>query len=130
MFTFIMALFLVLHGLVHLLYFGQSRRLFALQPGMVWPDNSWIATSVAGDPATRKVAGLLCVLAAAGFVIGGIGMITAAVWWRPLVMSMTIFSSLIYLIFWDGTKQRLDNQGGIGILINIAIGIALLIDRI
>jgi len=33
------ALFLILHGLVHLLYLGQSRCLFELQPDMEWPDD-------------------------------------------------------------------------------------------
>jgi hypothetical protein len=28
----IFGVFIVLHGLIHLLYFGQSRRLFELQP--------------------------------------------------------------------------------------------------
>ncbi len=32
----------LLHGLVHLLYFGQSLRFFELQPDMIWPDNSWL----------------------------------------------------------------------------------------
>ena len=40
MLRFILSVFIVLHGLVHLLYFGQSRRLFELQPGMAWPE-SW-----------------------------------------------------------------------------------------
>jgi hypothetical protein len=35
MLRFIIGVFIVLHGLVHLLYFGHSRRLFELQPGML-----------------------------------------------------------------------------------------------
>jgi hypothetical protein len=31
----IFGVFIVLHGLVHLLYFGQSARYFELQPEMV-----------------------------------------------------------------------------------------------
>jgi len=37
----IIGVFIVLHGLVHLLYFGQSWRFFELQPEMVWPEDSW-----------------------------------------------------------------------------------------
>ena len=36
--TVIFGVFLMLHGLVHLLYLGQSQRFFELQPGMTWPD--------------------------------------------------------------------------------------------
>jgi len=37
----IVGIFLILHGLVHFLYAGQSIRLFELQAGMIWPDASW-----------------------------------------------------------------------------------------
>jgi hypothetical protein len=32
-----MGIFFLLHGLVHLLYAGQSLRFFELRPGMTWP---------------------------------------------------------------------------------------------
>ncbi len=32
----LIGLFLALHGVVHLLYFGQSAQLLELQAGMVW----------------------------------------------------------------------------------------------
>ncbi len=41
-------IFIVLHGLVHLLYFGQSARYFELQPGMVWPNGSWVVSKLLG----------------------------------------------------------------------------------
>ena len=69
----ISGVFFLLHGLVHLLYFGQSARLFELQPGMVWPDGSWTFRRHFGDEATRVLASTLCILAAIGFVVGGIG---------------------------------------------------------
>ena len=64
---------LVLHGLVHMPYFGQGARLFELQPGMLWPDGSWIFSKLLGDNGTRTLASLFCILAAAGFVIGSAG---------------------------------------------------------
>jgi hypothetical protein len=50
-------------------------------------------------------------------------------WWRPVVVSVAVFSSIIYILFWDGSLQSLDNKGGVGILINIAILVALLVLR-
>lgn len=41
MLRIIVGVFIVLHGLVRLLYFGQSQRFFKLKPGLVWPDGSW-----------------------------------------------------------------------------------------
>jgi hypothetical protein len=55
--------FLALHGLVHWLYFGQSRRFFELQPGMLWPDGAWSISRLLGNEATRWLAGAACVLA-------------------------------------------------------------------
>lgn len=45
---FVLSGFLVLHGLVHLLYFGHSRRLFGLRPGRAkeLPDQGAIAVLI------------------------------------------------------------------------------------
>lgn len=79
--TIITGIFLVLHGLVHLLYFGQSRRLFELRPKMVWPDGSWAFSKLVGDTrsspvdeTTRLLASVALVLAAIGFMAGGLGL--------------------------------------------------------
>lgn len=120
-------IFFILHGFVHLLYFGQSARYFELQPGMVWPDGSWAFSRLLGDSATRNLTSVLLVLAAIGFVAGGIGIFVKQAWWRPAIVITSIFSSVLYLLFWDGGLQHLDNKGGVGILINLAILAALLV---
>jgi hypothetical protein len=125
--AFIVSVFIVLHGLVHLLYFGQSWRLFELQPGMVWPDGSWAFSRLLGDQLTRWLASLTCILAAVGFVVGGAGILARQAWWRPTVTGAAVFSSILFILFWNGGFQKLDNQGAIAILINIAILIAVLI---
>ena len=126
MINVLFGIFFVLHGLVHMLYFGQSGRFFELQPGMAWPDGSWAFSRLLGDAGTRSLASVLLVLAAIGFVIGGIGIFAKQAWWRPVIVAVAVFSSVIYLLFWDAGMQHLDNKGGIGILINLAILTALL----
>lgn len=127
MIKFIVGAFLLLHGLVHLLYFGQSARLFELQPGMVWPDGSWAFSKLLGEGATRTLAGIFCVLAAAGLVIGAAGIFFSQPWWRPVVVSSAAISGTLYILFWNGRLQHLDNQGGIGLLIGGAILAAILV---
>jgi len=127
MLSILFGIFFVLHGLVHMLYFGQSARYFELQPGMAWPDGSWAFSRLLGDGTTRNLAGILLVLAAIGFVIGGIGIFAKQTWWRPTIIAVAIFSSATYLLFWDAGWSHLDNKGGIGILINLAILVVLLI---
>lgn len=120
-------IFLVLHGLVHVLYAGQSLRLFELQSGMVWPDGSWIFSPLFGDSAVQKLAGVACVLSALTFIAGGLGLLLAQDWWRPVVIGAASFSSLVYLLFWDGKLSNLDGKGGVGLIINLAIIATVLI---
>lgn len=129
MFRIIFGVFIVLHGLVHLLYFGQSRRVFELQPGMVWPDGAWAFSKLLGDESLRLLASISLVLAAVGFVASGAGILLHQDWWRPVVIGVSIFSSVLYVLFWDGHWQNLDNKGGVGALINVALLTAVLIFR-
>jgi hypothetical protein len=129
MLRFILGVFIVLHGLVHLLYFGQSRRLFELQPGMAWPDGSWAFARLLNADATRWLASAACILAAALFIAGGLGLFVRQAWWRPVIVASAAFSAALFLLFWNGGLQKLDNQGWIGILINLAILGAVLVLR-
>ena len=121
--------FLILHGLVHLLYFGQSWRVFQLQPGLLWPDGSWVFAKLLGNDPTRVVASFSLVVAAIGFAVGGIAILLGQAWWQPLVIGSLIFSSLLYIAMWNGRIERLSDQGVIGLLINLAILIAVLVFR-
>jgi hypothetical protein len=123
----IIGIFLVLHGLVHLLYFGQSARYFELRPKMVWPDGSWAFSKLVGDEATRPLASIACILAAVGFVAGGAVILGRQAWWDPVVVGSAVFSSVVFVLFWDGKMQKLDDQGGIALLINAAILVTVLI---
>jgi len=129
MLRFIIGVFIVLHGLVHLLYFGHSWRFFELQAGLVWPEGSWALSKLRGNGATRLLASISCVLAAIGFVVGGTGILLMQPWWRPVVVGSAAFSAIIFILFWDGKMRKLADKGGIGLLINIAILVAVLILR-
>jgi uncharacterized membrane protein YphA (DoxX/SURF4 family) len=122
-------IFVLLHGLVHLLYFGQSARLFELKPGMAWPDGSWAFSRLLGDEAARALASVLLILAALALVAGGIGVLAGQAWRRPVIVGAAAFSSVVYLLLWNGKAQNLDGQGAIGILINAAILVAALMFR-
>ncbi|MFN2151686.1 MAG: hypothetical protein ACK2T5_08825 [Anaerolineales bacterium] len=121
MLSIIFGIFLILHGLVHLLYAGQSWRLFELRPEMAWPDGAWLFSRFLGDESIRLMATVLLVLSAAGFVTGGLGLLFRGEWWRPVIAIAAAVSSLLFIVCWNGKFQALDDQGGIGILINLAI---------
>ena len=125
----IVGVFLILHGLVHLLYFGQSARYFELQPGLIWPAGSWAFSKPLGENVTRTLASILCILAALGFVIGAVGLLSSQSWWRVAVVVSSVLSAALYVLFWNGRLQHLDHQGGIGVLLDAAILIAVLVFR-
>jgi NADH:ubiquinone oxidoreductase subunit K len=129
MLRFIVGVFMVLHGLVHLLYAGHSWRLFEVRPGLAWPDGSWAFSRLLGDPTTRALASVLYVLATVVFVVGGVGIFARQEWWRAVVVGAAAFSTVVVLLFWDGRMQALTDQGLIAMLINVAILLALLVLR-
>ena len=121
MVTIILGVFLILHGLVHLLYAGQSERLFELRPGMSWPDGSWAFSTLLSDKTSRRMASIALVLAALGFLVSGLGLFLQQAWWHPAVACSATFSSLIFILLWDGKVQAMNDKGGIGLLINLAL---------
>lgn len=120
-------IFLVLHGLVHLLYFGQSARFFELKPSMVWPDGSWFFSRLVGDGTGRILANISLIVVAIGFITAGLGSVFKQTWFSCLAVGAAILSTLIYFLFWNGKMHDLDGQGGVGILINAAILVLLFV---
>lgn len=127
MLRILIGLIIVLHGLVHLWYFTLSRGLVKFQAEMGWTGQSWIFTNMIGDATTRSLASMLYVLAALGFVAGGIGIFIQQNWWRPALVGSAILSSVIIILFWDGSTEMLVQKGMLGLLINLVILIALLV---
>lgn len=127
MLRFVYAILLILHGGVHLLYLGQSRRIFELQPGMAWPDGSWALSKRLGNDLTRTVANLGLVVCALGLILAGIAAFLTQPWWRPLTIGSLIISGLLFIALWDGHGRHLANQGAVGLLISAALLVGLLV---
>ena len=123
----LLGLTVAVHGLIHLLYAGQSARRFELRPGMAWPDGSWALSGLLGNETIRTVAAAACVLAGIGFLAGGIALFASQAWWRPVVIGSAAFSTLALVLLWDGKLQALADKGFIAVLINLAILVALLV---
>ena len=127
MLAIIFGIFLILHGLVHLLYAGQSWGLFELRPEMTWPQESWLVSKLLGKQGVQLMATAFLVFAALGFTSGGLGIFLNANWWRSVTAVTAVGSSLVFLIFWNGKFQAVDTQGGVGVLINLAILVLILV---
>jgi hypothetical protein len=129
MLTVLLGVSLVLHGLVHLLYAGQSLRFLELRSGLVWPDGSWAFSRLLGDETARLLASVPLGLIALGFIASGLVLLLSPDWWRPLTVSVTLLSTAVFVLHWDATSRALSDQGGVAILINLAILAAVLVVR-
>jgi hypothetical protein len=94
---------------------------------MGWTGESWVFRALLDDGITRSLASVLYVMAALGFVAGGIGVLAQQAWWRPVTVGSAAFSAAIIILFWDGRIQMPVEKGLLGLLINLALLVALLI---
>lgn len=117
----VFGIFIILHGLVHLFYMGQSLKLFELKPAMIWPDESWAFSRVLSNATLRIFACITLGLSTLGFVVGGISLMLKQTWSQPLLIIAGGLSTFVFLVLWNGKKDSAVNQGGLGILINLAI---------
>jgi hypothetical protein len=67
------------------------------------------------------------ILAAVGLAAGGIGIATNQAWRRAVVAVAGAFSAVVYLLLWNGRNENLDGQGAVGILIDLALLLVVLV---
>lgn len=115
--TFI-AIFLILHGLVH--------AILAMVPNPNEPEGgvatffsqSWLLSSTGlSESAFRSIAILLAAFATIGFVVTGLSLLDVLVqadWWRTLAIGAAVISLLLLIIFWHRYLI-------VGVLINVVI---------
>ena len=123
----LIGVFIILHGLVHIWYLTLSQRLVPFQPEMGWTGRSWIFTDILGDSTTRAIASLLFLIATVGFVAGGVGFLLNQEWWRTVLIGSAVLSAAITLLFWDGSAELIVQKGLVGLLIDVAILLWLLV---
>lgn len=119
--NFLIGIFYLLNGLVHLLYMGHSLKYFELEKDFSWPENSRLFKDVLNVLMKKQTAAALCVIAALGFMLSGIFVITGYVRVDPLIIFAVAASTFLYVVFWDGSKRKMHTQGGIAIVINMLI---------
>ncbi len=125
----ILGIFIILHGLVHWLYFGHSNRYFSLKAEMTWPSGSWLFSPLLAESTIRYLASGLIALAGIGFMASGIGIMINQAWYRVILITSSLLSAIIYILFWNGTSQNLDGQGLVGIIIDIALLVMVMLIR-
>ena len=102
MITKIAAIFLILHGLIHLIGF--------LVPWGIMKIDSfkYTTTILAGKvdlgPTGIRIVGLLWVVGAIGFVIAGIGLWLVTPWWFTCLVGVTLYSLMLCIMGWPDSQ--------------------------
>jgi hypothetical protein len=47
-------------------------------------------------------------------------------WWRPLALGSAVMGLMAFAVFWDGQRQLLFEEGGVGALASVALFIVAL----
>ena len=101
----IIAIFLILHGLVH--------AILAMVPDPNAPEarfatffsRSWLLANLGlSEPVSRAIAMVLAVLATIGFVATGLALLDVLFpfdWWQTLAIVSAVVSLLLLIIFWN-----------------------------
>lgn len=100
---------------------GHSLNLFELEKEFLWPDNSRLLLKIVNLHVKKRLAAGLCVMAAISFVGSGIFVLTGHPWYKMAVLIAVITSTVLFIVFWDGKRRKLQTQGGIALIINILI---------
>ena len=118
---YLVALFIAVHGLVYL--------VAPFSPMAPSISKGWKGSSAALGTAFSRdgLASATIVL----WILAGIGLLAAAVTivfasfapglWRPLAIGAPLLGVASFAVFYDGQAQLFVNQGGIGLIISLAI---------
>ena len=122
------AVFLVLHGLVHLWYVILSQRWVEVEDAMGWNGQSWLLSDLLAEGTILSLASVLYVLVAVAFLAGGVGYGLSRDWATPVLVGAAVLSTVVLVVMWDGRFDLLVEKGVVGVAINVAV-VALLVFR-
>lgn len=126
---FIITLFILLHGWVHVWYLLLAEDIVKYTPDMGWSGNSWLLSGWMGGSTLKQSAVFLYLTAAILFTVTGIGYYSGKAWFINTMIISTIFSSLLIITFFDGKFELLVQKGLVGLIINIALLVWALIGK-
>jgi hypothetical protein len=92
----ILAIFLVLHGLIHLLGFITGWKLAKIED--IPHRTTMLAGKVNIGEVGARILGVLWLLAAIGYIVAGIGLFILAPWWLGATIIVTWFSLVLCLL--------------------------------
>jgi hypothetical protein len=120
------AIFVLLHGLVFLIYPAMAQGWMPLPEGTDFTGRSWLLGNVLGEPGTRTLGTYLFTTVVLIFLIAFVGLAFRQDWSTGWLYGALILSSLGLVVMWDGHPARLPDQGLIGLLINSGLAVLMI----
>lgn len=114
-------LFIAAHGLV---YFTTPFTSLSQSVFQEWAGSSALLGTFLTSNALKSVTTWLWILAGIGLVAAAATIIFISVLpgvWRPLAVGASIAGVASFIIFYDGQTQQFVNEGGVGLVISLAI---------
>lgn len=121
-----LAVFLVLHGLVHGWYVLLSNGWVTAEDAMGWNGTSWLLSPVLAEGTILVLASVVYVAVTVAFLAGAVGYWRRVEWARVVLLVAATLSTVTLVLMWDGVATLLVEKGVLGVLINIAL-VALLV---
>lgn len=128
--NFIFSLFVLLHGLAHLVYTAMARGLIPAtesQPDLT--GSSWLLSDWLDTQAIRNFGALSFAILALLFagVAGGLWLRQS--WAAQSLIVAAFLSSVFLVVFWDGNFKDLASKSIVGLLINLGFLLAFYLFR-
>lgn len=122
----ILGVFLILHGAVHLWYVAMARGLISADADTIWNGRSWLLTRRVGDQTTMTFATIVFSAITLVFAVAGIALVAQQEWFSTWAITGSILSIAAIVCFWDGKPDHPVEKGLLGIILDVAILVALL----
>ncbi len=118
MWSWILGLFLIAHGLAHAaVWMAPIPREGEGVP--FDPSHSWLLSGLVGGDSARLLSIILAAVATAAFVVGGVGLLAHGAWWRPLVIGAAAASLALIALYFHPWLS-------VGLALEVAILLSLL----
>lgn len=121
------ALFLALHGLVHVWYVVLSQDWVEVEEAMAWDGKSWLLSGVLPDGLVLGGASVVYAAVAAGFVAGAVGYVLDTDWSTSVLVGSAVLSTVGLVVMWDGRFDLLVEKGIPGLFVNAFVVLWLLV---
>ena len=122
----ILGVFLILHGAVHIWYVAMARGLISADADTIWNGRSWLFTRRLGDQTTMTLATIVFSAITLVFAVAGIALVARQEWFSTWAITGSILSMAAIIGFWDGRPDHPIEKGLLGIILDVAILVALL----